>query len=252
VKLAGLVALVLVARAAAQSRPQLPCGQEAFPAYPDLARPPVVTYWNQSDVGPTWTPPACTGWTGGSYSTLVTTVGRFRGPAAVEELLQRIGAISEMAGMRYWSTTHQRWQTLIEEAHAVTGPASARPRSDFSPGELKAGTVVFFEQLDNLAGKAIYRMHISEASENRIVVDVENVTTMKYLMLTLFHPGDLQTVYFLDRDAPDVWRYYSVVRTGKNASGLTTGRQASSINRAVAFFRHLAGLPGDLEPPAAR
>jgi hypothetical protein len=212
----------------------------------------VVTYWHQSDVGPNWTPPACTGWTGGSYSTLVTTAGRFRGPASVDELLQRIGAISQMEGMRYWSTTRQRWQTLIEEAHAVTGPAGNRGRSDFSPAELKTGAVVFFEQLDNSAGKAIYRMHISEASENRVVVDVENVTTMKYFLLTLFHPGDLQTVYFLDRDAPDVWRYYSVVRTGKNASSLTTGKQASSINRAVAFFRHLAGLPGDLEPPAAR
>jgi len=94
-------------------------------------------------------------------------------------------------------------------------PPPRSPAVIFSPDELKAGTVVFFEQLDNLAGKAIYRMHISEASENRIVVDVENVTTMKYLMLTLFHPGDLQTVYFLDRDAPDVWRYYSVVRTGR-------------------------------------
>jgi Family of unknown function (DUF6675) len=230
----------------------LPCGQEAFPAYPELAGPPVVTFWNPSDVGLNWTPPACTGWTGGSYSTLVTTVGRFRGPASVDDLLQRIGAISQMAGMRYWSTTHQRWQTLIEEAHAVTGPAGTRYRGDFSADELKAGSVAFFEQLDNLAGKAIYRMHISEASENRIVVDVENVTPMKYLLLTLFHPGDLQTIYFLDRDAPDVWRYYSVVRTGKNASSLTTGKQASSINRAVAFFRHLAGLPGELEPPAAR
>lgn len=251
-KLAWPVVLLCGVLAGAQSRPQLPCGQDAFPAYPDLASPPVVTYWSPSDVGSTWTPPACTGWTGGSYSTLVTTVGRFRGPASVEDLLQRIGAISQMAGMRYWSTTHQRWQTLIEEAHAVTGPSGNQARGDFSPDELKPGTVTFFEQLDNLAGKATYRMHISEASENRIVVDVENVTSLKYLLLTLFHPGELQTIYFLDRDAPDVWRYYSVVRTAKNASGMTTGKQASSINRAVAFFRHLAGLPGDLEPPAAR
>jgi hypothetical protein len=252
VKLAWSTILLVGTLAAAQSRPQLPCGQEVFPAYPALGTPPVVTYWNPSDEGSSWTPPACTGWTGGSYSTLVTTVGRFRGSASVEDLLQRIGAISQMAGMRYWSTTHQRWQTLIEEAHAVTGLAGSRARGDFSPDELKPGAVMFFEQLDNLAGKAVYRMHISEVSENRIVVDVENVTTLKYLFLTLFRPGELQTIYFLDRDAPDVWRYYSVVRTGKNASGLTTGKQASSINRAVAFFRHIAGLPGDLEPPAAR
>jgi len=110
VKLAGPVALVCVVMAAAQSRPQLPCGQEAFPAYPDVASPPVVTYWSRATSvrrgrhrpardGPAeairrWSP----------------TVGRFRGPGSVEELLQRIGAVSRMTGMRYWSTTHQRWQ----------------------------------------------------------------------------------------------------------------------------------------------
>jgi hypothetical protein len=62
----------------------------------------------------------------------------------------------------------------------------------------------------------------------------------------------MQSVYFLDRESPDVWRYYSIARTGKNSSRLTVGHDASSINRAVAYFRRLAGIPTDQEPPAAR
>jgi hypothetical protein len=42
------------------------------------------------------------------------------------------------------------------------------------------------------------------------------------------------------------------MRTGKNASKLINGHEASSINRAVAFYRYLAGIPTNLEPPAAR
>jgi hypothetical protein len=250
--LALQVILLCHALACAQSPPRLPCGREGVPLYPDVSNPPIVTFWSQSSLGLDWKPPACTGWTTDGFSTLVTIAARFRTPAGSEGLLRRIGAISQFAGMRYWSTTHQQWQTLVVEAHALTGPQGDHRRNDFSPQELKAGAVFYFEQLDNLSGNAVYRMHIAGASASRIVFDVENVSTMRYLMLTLFRPAELQSIYFLDRDTQDVWRYYGVARSGKNASSLTTGKQASSINRAVAFFRHLAGIPGDLEPPAAR
>jgi hypothetical protein len=62
----------------------------------------------------------------------------------------------------------------------------------------------------------------------------------------------MQSIYFLDRESDDVWRYYSIVRTGKNANGLIAGNEASSVNRAVAFYRYLAGIPTDQEPPAER
>jgi hypothetical protein len=112
--------------------------------------------------------------------------------------------------------------------------------------------VLYLEQVDNLSGKAIYRMRITEASANRLVFDVENVSLMRYSFVTLFHPGDVQSVYFLDRESDNVWRYYSIARTGRNASRLATGHESSSINRAVAFYRSLVGIPTDQEPPAAR
>lgn len=196
------------ALACAQSRPELPCGPEAVPFYPDLSNAPIVTFWSQHSLGRDWKPPACAGWTAEGFSTLVTTVARFRGPSGTEGLLRRIGAISQLAGVRYWSTTHQRWQTLIADAHALTGPQGNQRRNDFSPDEMKEGGIFYYEQLDNLSGKAVYRMHIAEASESRIVFDVENVSTMRYLLFTLFRPAELQTIYFLDRDTHDVWRYY--------------------------------------------
>jgi hypothetical protein len=202
-------------------------------------------------MGRDWTPPACTGWTSRGFATLVVTVGRFRNSYGADTMLRRIGAISALKGMRYWSTTHRRWQTLIVGAHASTGPPDDRRREDFLPNEISAGKYLYFQQVDNLSGKAMYRMRVLSASPDRLVFDTENITTMRYLLIPLFHPGEIQSIYFLERESQDVWRYYSITRTGKNANSLTAGHEASSINRAVAFYRHLAGIPTDREPPAA-
>jgi hypothetical protein len=236
----------------AQLGPQPPCGKEPVPPYPALDDPPVVKFWSEYDFGHDWRPPACTGWAEAGFSTLITTVARFRYTSGEEGLLRHIGAISELAGMRYWSTTHKQWRTLIVSAHALTGSQPSLPRQDFPPVEMKEGTLLYSEQADNLSGTAVYRMHIAEASADRLVFDIENVSVMRYAFVTLFHPGDVQSVYFLDRESDNVWRYYNISRTGRNASRLTTGHESSSINRAVAFYRSLVGIPTDQEPPAAR
>jgi len=244
--------LLCQAHGYAQLRPQPPCGKEPVPSYPGLDDSAIVKSWSKSDFGRDWRPPACTGWAAVGFTTLVTTVARFRHTSGAEGLLRHIGAISELAGMRYWSTTHKQWQTLIVDAYAMTGLQPSQRREDFTPDEMKEGTVLYFEQVDNLSGKAIYRMHIAEASADRLVYDVENVSTMHYLFITVFHPGEMQSIYFLDRESENVWRYYSIVRTGKNANRLITGNESSAVNRAVAFYRYLVGIPTDQEPPAAR
>jgi hypothetical protein len=244
--------LLCQAHGYAQSGPQPPCGKETVPPYPGLDNSPSVKFWSESDFGHDWKPPACTSWAEAGFSTLVTTVARFRYISGAEGLLRRIGATSKLAGMRYWSTTHKQWRTLIVNAHALTGSQSSHLRQDFMPDEMKEGKVLYFEQADNLSGPAIYRMHIAEASADRLVFDVENVGSIGNFFVTLFHPGEMQTVYFLDRESENVWRYYSILRTGRNASRLATGHESSSINRAVAFYRSLAGIPTDQEPPAAR
>jgi hypothetical protein len=238
---------------AAELGPQPPCGKELIiPSYPSLEDSALVKSWSQSDFAGDWRPPACTGWTALGFTTLVTTVARFRHASEAEGLLSHIGAISELAGMRYWSTTHKQWQTLIVDAYALSDLQSGQRRKDFAPYEMMQGNVVYFEQADNLSGKAIYRMQIAEASADRVVIKIENVSTMRYLLVPILHPGEMQSIYFFDRESDNVWRYYGIVRTGKNANRLLGGNESSSVNRAVAFYRYLVGIPTDQEPPAAR
>jgi hypothetical protein len=238
--------------AGAQLGPQPPCGQEPVPPYPGLDDPAIVKSWSQSDFGRDWRPPACTGWAAAGFTTLVTTAARFRHASGVAGLLRHIGAISELAGVRYWSTTRKQWRTLIVDAYALTDSKPGERRKDFAPDELKAGKVLYFEQADNLSGKAIYRMHIAVASADRLVFDAENVSAMRYLFMPILPPGEMQSIYFLDRESDNVWRYYSIMRTGRHANRLISGNESSSVNRAVAFYRYLVGIPTDQEPPAAR
>jgi hypothetical protein len=231
--------------------PQPTCGEDPIPPYPRVDDPAVVRSWSQSDFSRTWRPPACTGWTDPGFTTLVTTAARFRHDSGAEGLLRRLGAISQLSGVRYWSATHKRWRTLVLDAYALTA-LQGRRREDFTSDEMKQGAVLYFEQEDNLSGKATYRMHIVEASPERIVIDVENVTAMRYFHVPILHPGDMQSIYFLNRESDAVWRFYSIVRAGRNAGRLIAGNPSSAVNRAAAFYRHFVGIPTDQEPPAAR
>jgi hypothetical protein len=238
--------------ARAQSGPEPPCGTEPVPPYAGADDPAILKSWKKSELGRDWKPPSCTGWTALGFTTLVTTAARFRYTAEAADLLHRFGAVSELVGLRYWSTTHKRWQTLVVDAHALTGFQPMQRREDFTLDEMREGKTFYFEQVDNISGKATYRMYIAEASADRLVVDVENVSALQYLFLPIFRPGELQSIYFLERESENVWRYYSIVRTGINANRIVAGNESSAVNRAVAFYRHFVGIPADREPPAAR
>jgi hypothetical protein len=67
----------------------------------------------------------------------------------------------------------------------------------------------------------------------------------------LYAPGGPHTLYFLKKQSPDVWDYYSTTRVLPDTF-LAAGHDESFINRAVALNRHIVGLPTDAEPPSAR
>lgn len=181
--------------------------------------------------------------------TLVATAGRLRISGNSNELRRRIGSVSAMRGLLYWSTTHQNWQPLVLDAYALTAFDGTR-RADFVPDDIVAGRVLYALQEDSLMGKVVYDTRIATAEAGRLVFATRNAAPVRYFGVTLFQPGDLQSVCFLDRESKDVWSYYAIVRMPDSASLLVPN--ASLINRAAALFRYLAGIPANQEPPAAR
>jgi hypothetical protein len=237
---------------AAENPPMPPCAGEAFPTIPSVEASPIVKAWGRSDLPQTWSPPACTGWKNSDFTSMVVIAGRFRFAMGAEELRRRIGAISETAGIRYWSTTQKKWRTLILQAHALQTAGQDRPRSDFALAEIAAGQTLFFTQEDNTFGRVTYRLRIRSAGADHISYEVENVSTIRYLLAAVLQPGDLQSIYFLDSDSADIWRYYAITRAGGRMGLFLKGSHASAVNRAIALYRHIAGIPTDQEPPAAR
>ena len=244
--------LVLVVTAHTGEAPQPPCdGSSVKPSFGPEVSPPNVRVWASSALGDHWRPPACTGWAPAA-GTLVVLAGKFRFEGSADDLLTRMGAVSALRGIRYWSVSDNGWRTLIEHASALEGPDLRRQRPDFVAAELKKARIVYFAHDDNrTASEIIYRLKIRELAPNRLVLTTENVSPVRQFMLTLVDSGGLQTLHFLNRDSPGVWRYYVLARTSEDLSSLLGVSQRSYVNRAVAFYRHFIGIPTDLDPPLA-
>ena len=249
----GLCVVLLLASAgsAAQIGPQPPCAGAPAPAYAAPGSLPAVRIWTGADLGSDWLPPACTGWQSLGFRTLVAVAGRFPFAGGAEDLLSRFAAVSALPTIRYWSVSDQQWENLVRHASALRGPDAALSRSDFRVDELIGGADWYVAQSDNRSGDTVvYRWRVRELGPDRLTVQAENVSPVRYLFLPLAGPGDLQVIYFLERQTAQVWSYYSLARTSAGTSSLLGGHEASYANRALAMFRYLAGLPTDQEPPA--
>jgi hypothetical protein len=241
-----LTAVALYAQTAIADGPQPPCaGAAPIPAYAD---PPAVRTWAKAELE-SWTPPACLGWPRESFQLVVALAASFRHDGDADALLARFGAISAKRGLRYWSVTDKAWRVLITDAAALDGQ---KRRSDFTVAEMKSGADLYFEEADNRSSDAVvYRLRVLEASPNRVVVEIENVTPIRAFFITLFPPGSLRATYFAERRGPDTWGFYGLSSNGAEASALASVSEASYVNRAAALYRHFIGVPADRDPPLA-
>lgn len=235
-------------RGLAQETVRPPCGGPPLPSYAAIGEPPRI----RSAQVEGWAAPSCAGWASARSILLVGVAGSFRQDGGADALLASFGRVSTLRGTRYWSVSDRNWRTLVTDAAALVGPNPAQRRPDFTPAEMKEGSSLYFAQADSRSsGQVVYRVRVLEKRPDRLVVTVDNASPVRLLLLTLFAPGDLQSTFFLERrSSDDVWAYYGL--WGIRTSALTSGHEGSSVNRAVAMFRHIAGIPTDQEPPAVR
>jgi hypothetical protein len=233
--------------------PLPPCGMAPVPPFPGIADPPNVRLWHSEDLEADWRPPVCTGWSDLAFDQLVGLAGRFRSPDDAEAILARFGRISQLTGVRYWSVTYGACRDLIDEAFALAGPDADERRSDFTTEELLADRILYFFQDDNGAGDgAVYRLRVREVAPDRLILETENVGAIRVLLVPLFQPGELRALYVLERDAKEVWSFYSLTGTTAGASPLAGGHEASYVNRALALYGYIAGVEPCSAPLKAR
>src|ERR1700704_578137 len=239
-----------VAAISASEKPRSPCGVEPYPAYPALDAPPVVVLWTEAELAG-WSPPSCTAWPTGSATLAVGLAGHFSNTGDANAMLARIGAISALREVRYWSITDKQWNALFTRTSALAGPDPKKLRADFSASEMRTGRDAYFLTVDNRSGDdAVSRLRIREANDDHIVIETSNVTPLRWMFLSFAAPGNIQTWYFLDHEATGSWRFYSLTRVLYGSSFFARFVQGESyVNRAVSMYRHLAGIPTDRDPP---
>lgn len=229
--------------------PVLPCNAAPSPAWPATPGKVDLAIWEDGDLQTAWQPPACGHWQSADYSVLMAAVGRLSAPGGSDALLRRMGRVSELAGLRYWSVSREARATLISEAHALTRAQEDAKRADFSTDELKPGRDYFYWQHEpTTSGSAVYAMRVLEHTDDRLLVSVRNASDNRYLGFTMLAAGRAQTLYLFQRLDGDQWGYYQLTRLGHGPFDWLPIGKASYANRAIAMFRWFAGLPEDAVP----
>jgi hypothetical protein len=252
----GLIALLSLARAALASAAALapvpPCAGPALPAFPALGAPPTVLVWRQdAAAAESWHPPDCLGSFAAAPAVAVAVAARFRA-AEASAILSRFGAISQLTQIRYWSVTDRQWVNLVTRATALSRPDPKAIRPDFTAAEVASGQPLYFAQRDNRSSApVVYRMIGRALKPDSFMIEVENVTPVRFYLLPIFPIGGLRVVYLLERAGDESWSYYSLTAVDRRASSLALDNDRSFINRAVAAYRHTAGIQTDQEPPPA-
>lgn len=238
--------------ALAAEGPIAPCEPGLASPLPAFGDPPNAQNWHPSDLAPDWAAPVCMGWAAERFTVLTGLAGSFKFEGTADDLLLRFGSFSAWRGIQYWSVTDKRWDTLIADAAALDGRNPGSRRADFSLAELKSGADLYFLQQDNRSSDAVvYRMKVNAIGPDRLVVTAVNLTPVSVFIFTVFDAGDLKSSYVFQRLSPTLWGYYSLSGAREGAAFLGN-HDASYLNRALAIYRHLVGLPGDLEPPLVR
>ena len=254
VVLAGVLSLSS-AHLPAQSAPVPPCAGPPHPAAGAVGASLNQLVWIDDEVPAGWSPPACTGWAAGPTRALLAAAGRFEMAGDTAVLAGRLARISQLEDMIYWSASRGRWRNLFEDVAALSALDRDARRADFTADDLVPNAELhYWLEEDNPTAGVVYRMLIHERTPDRLVFESVNLTPLRARVLVFGREvapaGEYRQLYYIEREDGDTWRYYSLIRMGR-AGSLTGTSAANYRNRAEAYFRYLAGLRMDREPPAA-
>ncbi len=237
----------------APAGPRTPCSAAPYPAFPAPNGSPNVELWSGEELGANWTPPSCTGWESSPADLVVALAGRFASGSDADGLLDRIGRISGLSAVRYWSVTDKEWNPLFVRAIALGTPDPAAVRGDFSADEIRRGAALYFLATDNRLGNGtITRLILTANGPGHIVLETTNVSPLRWYWFVVTPAGGARTLYFLDRQSDGSWQFYSLSRISQVSSLFSRFvARESYVNRAVAMYRYMADIPTDRDPPAA-
>lgn len=248
--LCSLLNVAIAEASESASGPVPPCpGSSArnVPDYSELTAQPQVGVWRDIELNAAG---SCLGTVTGHFGLVIALASRFESSESLTQVAKRIGSVSAIRGLKYWSVTDQTWRPLSTKAFAVRDDESNPvQRGDFSAAEVLRGDTLLFSRDDSQStGQTLYEAKAIAVAADSLVLETRNVTAVKMLLLTLFEAEELRSIHYLRRDAGNRWSYYGLSAARK--IGIFSDER-SFINRAAAYYRHIAGQPSDGASPLA-
>ena len=227
----------------ARDMPAPPCAGPPNPTYPEALGVPAIDVWLDRRGLESWHPPACLDWQDKPATALIAVSGLFRHDGTLEDLLTRLGAVSQYTSISYWSWSKQRWRHLFEKTAALSAPVRTAERPDFKADEFREGDQLFILQNETgSVGEVIQRVSIIDRTEDGIEIGITNLSAARVAFLTLFDPGGSEVRLWIEREADDRWTYYSLTRLSGAGLLARSAMKRSYVSRADAMFRYLIGV----------
>lgn len=181
-----------------------PCEGAPLPAYGVAGGPPATAVWTEGALNKAaWAAAPCLRWVGGKVRMASALAATLATPG-LDPLLVRLGALSQYKSIRFWSVMYENWDEFVAGAGFIDGPQSQQTLPDLKPEDYVAGRQFYYFESSRV-GRTVHRMTVRQRTADRVEIATENVSPIRFAMTTLFEPGALQTVTFLDRRGPDQW-----------------------------------------------
>lgn len=223
------------------------CGKAAPPAYPPVDKPPLIQCWVDGlrQDGPL---PDCSPLRQQDAVLVIRLTASYVAPGTLDDQLARVGAVSVLKGMPYWSFTDKQRQPLIREAYAIESAESMKPRADFSVGELKRGQDVFFAHSDNRSSALVpFVMRLTQQDATGFALRVESLGDIKFMGFTVLAAHEIQWGVRIDHLGGNRFGYRSLLGVRKLRMGSADKHRQSNLARAAAMFDLLSGRVTEIE-----
>lgn len=223
------------------------CGKGAPPPFPPADKPPLVQCWVDGGTqdGPQ---PDCSPLRLQDHVLLVRLTASYVAPGGIDDQLARVGAVSTLKGMPYWSFTDRQRQPLIREAYAIDAPATARPRPDFTVAELRRGQDLFFVHSDNRSSALVpFVMRVTQQAPDSFALRVENIGDVKFMGFTVLAPREIQWGVSVEHLGGNRFGYRALLGVRKLRMGSADKHRQSNLARVVAMFDLLSGRVTEVE-----
>jgi hypothetical protein len=157
--------------------------------------------------------------------------------ASLLKLYNLLRSVSSMKGIEYYSASRRRKRTLFAESYAIDDPVKRQRLPDPLVDEIPPSATIYIFQEDLTFGKNVYRSDYHyDVEEGALALRNENLTPMRYLLMTMVQPAQSLTWIVLIPYEGNLLFYGLACARTASLFGLEKSKEDSFYNRLKAIY----------------